>query len=96
VPRLLVPRILATGSLVGTATAIRTTSRCAGTLARRTPPLVPLALTEQWTFRDELLALTRDLADTSYRELRKGLEDFDARTRPHEAPARRRPYRVKP
>lgn len=98
--------MLATGSLVGAATAVRLGSRCAVTVARRTPPLIPVAVratsragsVEQGVFRDELIALVRDTAEVSWRELRRGLEEFDLRTRPAEAPAPRpyRPVRVKP
>ena len=53
---------------------------------------------EQGVFRDELIALARVTAEVSWRELRRGLEEFDLRTRPAEAPAPRpyRPTRVKP
>jgi hypothetical protein len=53
---------------------------------------------EQGVFRDELIALARETAEVSWRELRRGLEEFDLRTRPVEAPAPRpyRPVRVKP
>jgi len=98
--------MLATGSLVGAATAARVGSSCALTVARRTPPLVPVAVRattrdgglEQGVFRDELIALARETAEASWRELRRGLEEFDRRTRPVEAPAPRpyRPVRVKP
>jgi len=98
--------MLATGSLVGAATAARVGSRCAVTVARRTPPLIPVAVRastrdgsfEQSVFRDELIALARETAEVSWRELRRGLEEFDLRTRPAEAPAPRpyRPTRVKP
>lgn len=97
--------MLATGSVVGAATAVRAGSRCAFTVARRTPPLLSVAVQAtagrsraQAAFRDEVLALARDAADVSWRELRRGLDDFDLRTRPEEAPAPRpfRPYRVKP
>lgn len=100
--RLLVPRMLATGSLVGAATAARVGSRCAVTVLRRTPPLIPAAVRattrDEGVFRDELIALARETAEVSWRELRRGLEEFDLRTRPAEALAPRsyRPTRVKP
>jgi hypothetical protein len=50
----------------------------------------------QTVLRDELLALLRETAEASWRECRRGLDDFDALTRPATAAARRRPYRVKP
>ena len=51
------------------------------------------------TFRDELVALARDSAEASWRELRRGVDDLDAFTRPDERESERparRPYRVKP
>jgi hypothetical protein len=57
--------------------------------------------TAQAAFRDELVALARDSAEASWRELRRGVDDLDAFTRPDEpepdqARPARRPYRVKP
>jgi hypothetical protein len=99
--------MLATGSVMTTATAVRVSLSCLELLFERTPPLLRLAVTAsagagngraQAEFRDELLALTRDAADASWRELRKGIDDLDAFTRPGEnhAQAQRRPQRVKP
>ncbi len=100
--RLVVPRTLATGALVGSATAVRVGAKCLVTIAGRTPPLLAVALRAsggapraQATFRDELLELARDAAELSWRELRRGLDDFDAVTRPAGERTRRRPYRVK-
>lgn len=53
----------------------------------------------QVMFRDELIALARESAEISWRELRRGVDELDASTRPDEPPAAqpaRRPYRVKP
>jgi hypothetical protein len=106
--RLLVPRVLATGSVMTTATAVRVSVSCLALLVDRTPPLVRLAVTAsagadngtaQAAFRDELLALTRDAAEATWCELRRGIDDLDAFTRPREnqaAQARRRRHRVKP
>lgn len=95
--------MLAAGSLVGSTTALRAGSKCLALVATRTPPLVPLALdaslgTEraQAELRDEVLALARETAETSWREWRRGLDAFDALTRPTAPQAWRRPYRVKP
>jgi hypothetical protein len=103
VNRLVVPRTLVAGAIVGSATAVRAGSKCLLTVAARTPPLVVVALrasggaaTAQATFRDELLELARDTAELSWRELRRGLDDFDAVTRPSGERTRARPYRVKP
>jgi hypothetical protein len=52
----------------------------------------------QWAFRDELIGLARDSAEASWRELRRGVDDLDASTRPDDQaaqPRRYRPYRVK-
>jgi hypothetical protein len=99
--RLVVPRMLATGSVVSAATAVRAGSRCAFAVATRTPALVALSVRSvggsgpaQWAFRDELLGLVRDTAELSWREVRRGIDELDVRTRPAGGgPAR--PYRVK-
>jgi hypothetical protein len=100
--------MLLTGSVMGTTTALRVGVGCAELLVERTPPLVRLALTAtagfengkaQAEFRDELLSLTRDAAEVTWRELRRGVDDLDAYTRTgeeHALRARRRPQRVKP
>ncbi len=94
--------MLVAGSLVGSATALRAGSKCFAIVATRTPPLVPLAVDAslgtqraQAELRDEVLALVRETGETSWREWRRGLDDFDALTRPAAAQAWRRPYRVK-
>jgi hypothetical protein len=99
--------MLATGAVMTTATAFRVSVSSLGLLVERTPPLVRLGLTAsaavdngkaQAEFRDELLALTREAAEATWRELRKGIDDLDAYTRPggtHAARAPRRPQRVK-
>jgi hypothetical protein len=100
--------MLATGSLVASATAFRVGAGCLELLVERTPLLVRLAVQAsaggagtgkaQAAFRDDLLALARDSAEVSWRELRRGVDDLDAFTRPEEEQAERphRPYRVKP
>ena len=104
----MVPRLLATGSLVSSATAVRLSVGCLSLLVERTPPLVRNAVRAsvggatgraQAEFRDDFIALARDSAEVSWRELRRGVDALDAATRPTEAPAarrHRRPYRVKP
>jgi hypothetical protein len=106
--RLLVPRMLATGSLVTSATAFRVGASYLELLVERTPPLVRLAVKAsvgraetgkaQAAFRDDLIALARDSAELSWRELRRGVDDLDAFTRLDDEPGVRphRPYRVKP
>jgi hypothetical protein len=48
-------------------------------------------------FRDELIAIARDCTEIAVRELRRGVDDLDAFTRPDEAQAGRprRPYKAK-
>jgi hypothetical protein len=99
--------MLTTGSLVSSATAVRLGVGCLQLFAERTPPLVRLAVTAslgdrdrqtaQAAFRDDLLALARDSAELSWRELRRGVDELDALTRPRQEPGGRphRPYRVK-
>jgi hypothetical protein len=100
--------MLAAGSLVSTATVVRAGLSCAELVADRTPQLVGLAVNAsvagndmqkaQAVFRDRLLDLARESAERSWRELRRGVDDFDAMTRPRNQPAARphRPHRVKP
>ncbi|HSZ05105.1 MAG TPA: hypothetical protein VK778_07880 [Solirubrobacteraceae bacterium] len=92
------------------ATAFRVGASCAGLLVTRTPSLARLALSgsvgrgdagrAQAAFRDELVALARDSAEVSWREVRRGVDDLDSFTRPSGERARhaasRRPYRAKP
>jgi hypothetical protein len=106
--RLLVPRMLAAGSLVSSATAFRVGVGCLELWLERAPGLVRLAAqaslggaqtgSARAAFRDDFLALARDSAEVSWRELRRGVDDLDAFTRPDEEPGERphRPYRVKP
>ena len=107
--RLLVPRALAAGSVVSAATAVRIGAGCLTLVARRTPPLVRLAVRgsagrdageAQWAFRDELIALARDCAEVSWHHMRRAVDELDAITRPVDgappaAPEVYRPYRVK-
>lgn len=100
--------MLATGSFVSSATVFRVGVGNVELLFDRTLPLVKLAVRAsiggadagraQAAFRDDLIALARDSAEVSWRELRRGVDDLDAFTRHDEEPAPRpqRPYRVKP
>ena len=103
------PRVLATGSFVSATTAFRVGTNCLGLIARRLPPLVRLALRTSAgrgesgvaaaAFRDELIAMVRDSAEVSWREMRRGVDDLDAFTRPGQPDGRAlpsRPYRAKP
>jgi hypothetical protein len=50
-------------------------------------------------FRDELIVLVRESAEVSWREMRRGVDDLDAFTRPGGLDGRAlpsRPYRAKP
>ena len=50
------------------------------------------------TLRDELVALARESAELSWREMRRGVDALDASTRPVDGPRSdtpHRPYRVK-
>jgi hypothetical protein len=101
--------MLAAGSLVATGTAFRVGVGCLELWVERTPPLLGLAATAsiggrdprraQAAFRDDLIGLARESAERSWRELRRGVDQFDALTRPRDnEPGTRphRPYRVKP
>jgi hypothetical protein len=83
---------------------------CASLLRRRSGSLVTLAvqasfgrggpetLVAEATLRDELVALARESAELSWRELRRGVNALDSYTRPLDGPrhgAPPRPYRVK-
>ena len=99
--------MLAAGSLVSSATALRLTFGCLELWAQRTPPLLGLAASAslngnhagkaQAAFRDDVLALARESVELSWRELRRGVDDLDALTRPRHDPAAPpiRPQRVK-
>jgi hypothetical protein len=98
--------MLATGSLVSSATAFRVGAGCLELWLDRAPDLVRLAVHAsvdgsggaQAAFRDDFIALARDSAEVSWRELRRGVADLDAFTRPDDEPGERphRPYRVIP
>ena len=100
--------MLAAGSLASSTTAFRVGAGQLSLLLERTPLLVRLAVRAsvggheaakaQAEFRDDLLALARDSAEASWRELRRGLDDFDAFSRPGEdlRAEAHRPHRAKP
>lgn len=99
--------MLTTGSAVASATAFRVGLGCLGIVAQRSRPLMELAVEAsvggsdrskaQAEFRDDFIALARDSAEVTWRELRRGVDDLDVLTRPHEPPGARpfRPHRVK-
>jgi hypothetical protein len=93
--------------VVGAATAVRVGAGCARLASRRSGPLVNLAVQASFgrnngaaeaTLRDELVALARESAELSWREMRRGVDALDASTRPIDEPRSdtpHRPYRVK-
>jgi hypothetical protein len=99
--------MLAAGSVASSATAFRVGASQLSLLLERTPVLAKLAVAAslggaeagkaQARFRDDLIALARDSAEASWRELRRGVDDLDAFSRPGEERHARagRPYRVK-
>jgi hypothetical protein len=99
--------MLTAGTLVSSTTALRLTRAWVELWADRTPPLARHALkatvggedmpTAQAAFRDEMIALARASAEVSWRELRKGVHQYDALTRVGESPDAEphRPHRVK-
>ena len=99
--------MLTTGTLVSSATALRLTRAWVELVADRTPPLARHAVnatvrgdempTAQAAFRDEMIALARASAEVSWRELRRGVDEYDALTRGSESTDAqpRRPHRVK-
>src|SRR5438034_11459309 len=97
------PRLLATGTVVAAATAFRIGASWSQLLVGRTAPLVRLAVqaaaggvgagTAEAALRDELVALARESAEVSWRELRRGVDDFDAFTRSDEDGTERGPRR---
>ena len=106
--RLLLPRLLATGSMMLATATFRTCLRSlklcgehSVTLLRLTADDVagsPSAPTSRQALRDEVLGLMRELASVSWCESRRAIDELDLRTRSgctmSEQPAR--PYRVKP
>jgi hypothetical protein len=108
--RTLIPRLITTSSVVGATTAFRVSTGCALLVRRRSGPLVGLAVRASFgragpetvaaeaTLRDELVALARESAELSWRELRRGVNALDSYTRPIDGPrdaSPPRPYRVK-
>jgi hypothetical protein len=93
--------------VAGAATAVRVGAGCARLVGRHSGPLLNLAVqasldrtngTAEATLRDELVALARESAELSWREMRRGIDALDASTRPLDeprSPAPQRPYRVK-
>ena len=93
--------------MVGATTAFRVGAGCAQLLQRRSGPLVNLAVQASFgtdtqaaeaTLRDELVALARESAELSWREMRRGVDALDSYTRPIDPPRSdepRRPDRVK-
>lgn len=106
--------MLVTGSVVTSTTTVRIGIGGTSVAARRVPRLCRLGVEAsllpstsqgraQAAFRDELVGLFRELSETSWRELRRGVADLDEFTRPRapgaagerEPAAPRRRHRVK-
>ena len=104
---LLLSRLVTTGSTVAVTAGLRAGSRSVLLCLRQSPTLLRLAVESsspdraaaaQSALRDEFLGLVRDLADLSWHEARRALDDLDAGTRVEEpalAAGRRRRARVK-
>jgi hypothetical protein len=100
--------MFATGCAMGAATLLRAGAGCVELWSGRAPELFKLASESgaeeargqraQGAFRDCLIATARDSAEVAIRELRRGIDDLDAFTRPDEerAPSPSRPYKTKP
>lgn len=104
---LLVPRLLLTSSSVSAATSVRLVADCAELVVSRAPSLVLLGVAAfadgsgetQNAFRDEFIGFARGSAEITWRELRRAVDELDARTRDDHHVATqepKRPYRVKP
>jgi hypothetical protein len=80
--------------VVGATTAFRVGAGCVLLLQQRSGPLVSLAVRASFgpagpetqaaeaTLREELVALARESAELSWRELRRGVDALDSHTRP--------------
>ncbi len=100
--------MLAAGSLVSSTTAFRVGAGWFEVWLDRAPDLSRLAVRASVgggdsgsagaAFRDDLIAFAGDLAEVSFREMRRGVEQLDSFTRRDDEPGERphRPYRVKP
>jgi hypothetical protein len=99
--------MLTAGSLVSSATALRVSMGWAELWAKRARPLAAAAVNAslgtsdtakaQAEFRDHFIALARDSAELSWREMRRAVDEFDTFTRPRQQPGAKphRPYRAK-
>jgi hypothetical protein len=105
--RLLLPRLLVTGSMVLATATFRTCSRSLKLCGEHSVSLIrltadytsgsPSAPTSRQVLRDELLGLMREITSVSWHESRRAIDELDLRTRSgcttSEKPTR--PYRVK-
>jgi hypothetical protein len=100
--------MLATGFAMGAASVLRTGIGCLELWSERMPELAQVgsesrsdhvdAAQAEASFRDQLIALARESSEIALRELRRGVYDLDAFTRPDDPPAEKpaRPYKAKP
>src|SRR5947209_1699680 len=99
-------QMFATGCVMSATTAFRTGIGCLELWSESAPKLMRLGF-ESWEgssktgkaqgeFRDELIALARGSTEVALSELRRGVDDLDAFTRPEEAQTKqpRRPYKA--
>ena len=97
-----------TGCMVGATTAFRVGLGCLEVWSEAAPKLMRLGF-DSWEgkeessraqaeFRDELIALARGSSEVALSELRRGVADLDAFTRPKDGKTARptRPYKAKP
>ena len=95
-------------ALVAGATSFRTGLRMIEIAAKQGPSLIAGAsstarATEkddiekaQAQLREAMVTMAREIAEASWQEARRGVDDFDAMTRPDDDGDHRRPWRVKP
>jgi hypothetical protein len=96
-----------TGCMMSAATAFRTGVGCLELWTESAPKLMKLGV-ESWEatpssgkaqaeFRDEMIALARSSSEVALTELRRGVDDLDAFTRPEEGQTAQatRPYKAK-
>lgn len=106
--RFLLPRLVATGSMVVADATFRTCTKSLKLVGEHSASLIRLtadaasgsasAPTSRSVLRDELFGLMRELAGVSWHESRRAIDKFDLRTRSDASPPEQpsRPYRVKP
>jgi hypothetical protein len=99
--------MLTAGSFVSSATAVRVARGWMNLWAEQAPPLAGLAVAAsvgrreqpgaEAAFRDKVIGMAREATEISWREMRRGIDELDALTRPRPGAGDRpnRPHRVK-